>query len=93
MPKCPRCGKSCKTERGLAVHMGHAHKHPMVIDELPQACPTCGSTDLKCIPGIPNRIYQCAGKLNGRIYDRIVYRHKQCEACGQRVLVRTYETG
>ena len=72
---------------------GRKNRTYEAVVELPAACPKCGGTDLKAVRGAEPLVRQIEGSWEGRDYNRVVWRSKQCATagCGQFLKVRTYE--
>ena len=74
----------------VAKKKGQSNYEYKTVAVVPASCPKCQSTELFGVdkPPLPRDI---SGVINGQPYNRIVWRDKQCRACGQRVRVRTWE--
>jgi len=65
------------TERAVAI-------------SLPPACPACNSTNREAYKdGIVDE-RNIAGDIDGRPYNRVVWRRTRCIDCGQNLTVREY---
>lgn len=57
--------------------------------ELPAACPACGSSELRTVPGAKVSEMHTPGRMFDVAYRRIEWHNKVCP-CGQRVRVRKF---
>lgn len=57
--------------------------------EIPAHCPTCNSSDLRAIGGSPQEM-ATAGEIRGERFDKVVWKNRRCQNCGQYVRVRAY---
>jgi hypothetical protein len=61
-----------------------------VAISLPPACPVCGSTRRGAYKDGIISDHDVSGEIEGRRYNRIVWRHTKCLDCGQNLTVREY---
>jgi hypothetical protein len=57
---------------------------------LPPACPSCNSTRREPYRNGVVVDRQLAGEIDGRPYNRVVWRRTRCLDCGQQITVREY---
>jgi len=72
---------------------GSENKVYQDVVEVPPACHSCGSTNLRIINGNKPLIRNLPGKLrSGITYNRVRWDRKICKDCGQMVGVRKFYT-
>ncbi len=63
---------------------GSRNREYVVVYEYPAQCPSCGSTNIKPIPGGETQVHEFPGidAATGKPFDRVTWRNCRCE-CGQ----------
>lgn len=78
------------TKRGRGRPQGARNAERVYAVSLPAACPTCGSTRREPYQTGPVYEHFCDGVIDGRKYNRLVWRRTRCEDCGQNLTIREY---
>ena len=64
------------------------------VDELPAACPRCGSTDRtqkECQVDVSKHLDRpICGTIHGKPYNRVVWSYATCRECDTRYRIRTF---
>ena len=80
-----------RKRRGPGRPKGSPNKEIATVVVQPSACPRCGSTEKRKVPGTDRDVAYAGVTPDGQGHTHVVWKRYRCAGCGQHRVEKTFE--